>query len=298
MNDGPIPSGPRQIFPPHFGRRFILFADAEEEFDWTAPFDRQATRTSAIEALPEATRRFNDAGMQPVYLCDYPVVTNTQSAAIIAAMAAQGACVIGSQLHPWVTPPHEEGVGPHNSYLCNLPLDLQRAKIQQLTEVITKLVGASPRVFRAGRYGLSAATAKLLADLGYHMDVSVRALFNYRSHGGPDFSGHPVYPWRVGRLAEVPLTSVWTGFLRHTPGLYKLSSARGALAKLGMLARVPLTPEGVLASEALEAIAILDGEGHDLFSLSFHTPSLVPDSRPMFGRQMTFRLFGVGGMLS
>ena len=55
---------------------------------------------------------------------------------------------------------------------------------------------------------------------------------------------------------------------------------RGTLARTGLLARVPLTPEGVPLTDALEAIEALLDEGHRLFSLSFHTPSLVPGHTP------------------
>lgn len=277
----PFLVGERLRLSKDFGRRFIVFADAEEEFDWSAGFARDATSTSAIAALPEATRRFNAAGSTPVYLCDYPVVTNVASGAIMRELAQTGACDIGTQLHPWVNPPFDEAVSDLNSYTGNLPLELQRQKLAALTGQIEQATGVRPTVYRAGRYGLGPRTMELLAEQGYRMDVSVRALFDYRTQGGPDFSDCPSWPWKTLQgIVELPLTASWTGMLRSVPAMYKYLPLHGTYARTGLLARVPLTPEGTPIKAALEAIAVLDGEGIDIFSLSFHTPSVVPGFTP------------------
>lgn len=277
----PFRAGDRLCLSADFGKRFIVFADAEEEFDWSARFRRDATSTSAIAALPEATRRFNAAGATPVYLCDYPVVANAESGAIMRELAQTGGCDIGTQLHPWVNPPFDEAVSDLNSYTGNLPLELQRQKLAALTGQIEQATGVRPTVYRAGRYGLGPRTMELLAEQGYRMDVSVRALFDYRTQGGPDFSDCPAWPWKTPQgVVELPLTASWTGLLRNVPALYKYLPFHGTYARTGLLSRVPLTPEGTPVKAALEAIAVLDGEGIDIFSLSFHTPSVVPGYTP------------------
>jgi hypothetical protein len=280
---GARPADPTQrLFArPGFGRRFALFADAEEEFDWTRPFDRAATATQTMSALPAATARFNAAGVKPVYLCDYPVVDDPESARILRELVSTGAADIGTQLHPWVNPPFDEEVSAHNSYTGNLPLALQRAKLACLTSRIEEAAGVRPTVYRAGRYGLGPQTMRLLADAGYRMDVSVRSHFDYRDQGGPDYSDYPIWPWRTldGPL-ELPLTTAWTGALRGVPALHEASWMRGTLARSGMLQRVPLTPEGVPLADAVAAIRVLFDAGLEVFSLSFHTPSLVPGHTP------------------
>lgn len=277
----PLVAGKRLRVPADFGRRFIILADAEEEFDWSGRFQRDATSTSAIAALPDATARLNDAGATPVYLCDYPVVSNVDSAAIMRELAGTGACDIGTQLHPWVNPPFDEAVSDLNSYTGNLPLELQRQKLAALTNQIEKATGVRPTVYRAGRYGLGTHTMELLVQQGYRMDVSVRALFDYHTQGGPDFSDCPAWPWKTSEgIVELPLTASWTGILRNMPAIYKYLPLHGTYARTGLLARVPLTPEGTPIKAALEAIAVLDGEGIDIFSLSFHTPSVVPGFTP------------------
>ena len=271
----------RLPLPDSFGARFALFGDAEEEFDWNGPFRRESTATETIRALPDANRRFQAAGLEPCWMADWPVVDNPESGAILRDLVAGGHCTIGTQLHPWVSPPFDEEVGRRNSYACNLPRDLQREKLRRLTDRIEAATGTRPRAYRAGRYGIGAHTAAFLQEMGYALDVSVRSCFDYRGQGGPDFTRHPLWPWTIAPgLFELPLTTAFTGALGRWPAAYRAESLRGTLARTGLLARVPLTPEGVPLADALKAIDALLGEGHQLFSLSFHTPSLVPGHTP------------------
>jgi len=273
--DLPPRADQRAALPQDFGRRYVIFGDAEEEFDWGAPFARGNTSTAAIASLPAATRRFNDRGCVPCYMVDYPVVNNPASAAIIRAMVESGQCDVGTQLHPWVNPPFEEEVNAFNSFTGNLPRDLQRAKLHALTATIEEATGFRPVTYRAGRYGIAEHTADLLIEAGYRMDVSIRARFDYSASGGADFSAHPIWPYRVaGPLWEAPLTAGWFGHLHRFPGLYRHAFLRGPLSRLGLLGRAALTPEDMPLADALEAIRILLGEGHALFSLSFHTPTV------------------------
>lgn len=265
---------------PDFGRRFAIFADAEEQFDWNGPFRRDAVATSAMLALPEANARLVSAGCIPTYMVDWPIIDTPDSAAILKAVMDNDQCEIGTQLHPWVNPPFEEIVSDLNSYVGNLPMALQRAKLVALTGRIEQVLGTRPVIYRAGRYGVGPDTAKILADAGYRLDVSVRSLFNYRRQGGPDFSGHPVWPWRVSHTVnELPLTATFIGRLRRFPGIYH-GAIGGLLARTRVIGRVPLTPEGVPLKDALDAIQCLLDDDHRLFSLSFHTPSVVPGHTP------------------
>ena len=279
--DLPPPASARLDLPSEFGTRFVLFGDAEEEFDWAGPFRRDATSTVTISALPEANARFRATGVTPCWLADWPVVDNPDSGAILRDLVADGVCSVGTQLHPWVSPPFDEAVTRRNSYTCNLPRALQAEKLKRLSDRIGEVVGARPTVYRAGRYGTGAHTAALLAEQGYRLDVSVRARFDYRGQSGPDFTRYPLWPWRIGdALYELPLSTAYTGALARWPALHRAESLRGTLARTGLLARVPLTPEGVPVADALEAIEALLGEGLRVFSLSFHTPSLVPGHTP------------------
>jgi hypothetical protein len=210
----------------------------------------------------------------------------------------RGECTIGTQLHPWVNPPFEEEETARNSFPGNLPAALERAKLVRLTELIESAFGRRPTVYRAGRYGVGAHTAGLLDELGYRADVSVRALFDYSAEGGPDFSQVRPIPYRVPGtgLVEVPLTAAYVGTLRERGGhLFraagKVPRLRGLLARTDLVNRVALTPEGMPLAEVKEAVERLLDDGVQLFSVSFHSPSVEPGNTPYVRDQADLATF-------
>lgn len=274
--------------PATFGRRFLVFVDTEEEFDWTAPRRRDATATKAIAALPEAHRRLAGFGIRPTYLVDYPVADAPEAVDVLRPLLEAGECAIGAQLHPWVNPPFDEALTTPNSFVGNLPEAQERAKLVALTDRIGETFGQRPKIYRAGRYGVGKNSARLLEEAGYRLDVSVRALFDYSDEGGPDFSRRDAMACWAGPgrlLMELPLTAVFTGYARRMGGaLYmaagRLGRMRGVLARTGALERIALTPEGTPLPDALRAIRALLEDDVRLLSISFHSPSVEPGHTP------------------
>ena len=270
--------------------RFWVTIDTEEDFDWSAPFARTGYRLDSVPALADCQAYFDRAAVQPIYLVDWPIVGDDRAVGILGAARAAGRCEIGAQLHPWVTPPHDEDVNAFNSYTGNLPVDLQRAKMAALHAAIRDRFGLAPTVYRAGRYGLGPNTAEMLAELGFRCDTSVRAGFDYRSGHGPDYRAASLHPWRVrtnrGAVLEVPVTTLFGGLLgRLGPGLYHRfarpgSRAGAALARFGLVERIALTPEGIPAERACRAIDIALDQGVPVLNFSFHSPSLRPGNTP------------------
>jgi hypothetical protein len=285
--DRPPDHGAYLRLPESFGRRFAVFVDTEEEFDWSQPPSRDERSTTAAESLPLIHKRLRGYGIAPTYLVDHPIATDVRCVATLREYQEAGECTVGTQLHPWVNPPFTEELSARNSFVGNLPAELERAKLACLTDTIEQAFGRRPTVYRAGRYGVGPNTAGLLVEAGYRLDVSVRALFDYSPERGPDFSGVRPLPYRLcgGALLEVPLTSAYVGALRRQgPNLYpkagRVPHLRGLLARTRLLGRVALTPEGMPVGEVLEAIDRLLDDGLQLFSISFHSPSLEPGHTP------------------
>lgn len=282
-----------------FGRRFLVCVDTEEEFDWSQPKRRDAIGTRAIRALPATHARMRAAGVRPAYLMDYPVATDPVSVEIIGDFLRAGECTIGTQLHPWVSPPFDEAVITRNSFPGNLPRALERAKLARLTERVTAGFGVRPIVYRAGRYGIGPNTEALLGELGYRIDCSVRPLFDYGAEGGPAFWDAPSHPYWTGperRLLEVPATVFFVGALRGVGArLFRLGDRvphlRGALARSGLLNRVVLTPEGMPLDETLAGLRQLVDRGARLFSVAFHSPSVEPGHTPFVRNAADLRDF-------
>jgi hypothetical protein len=201
-------------------------------------------------------------------------------------MHAGGNCTIGTQLHAWVNPPFDEDVTTFNSFPGNLPPELERAKLESLTDRIASVLGVRPTVYRAGRYGIGPNSAEILRGLGYEMDVSIRPQFDYSHEGGPNFAKFDSRPFWAGtdrQLLEMPLSVAYTGLLRRFGRILYApagSRVRGALARSGMISRVALTPEDMPMTDVKAAIDALISDGVQCLSFSFHSPSVVPGHTP------------------
>ena len=282
------PAGSAAAFAEGFGQRVLLTVDTEEEFDWNAPFRRDGFGLSHVAAMPRFQSFCEQIGAHPVYLVDWPIATDPRAVEIIGDAVRRGVAEVGVQLHPWVNPPFDEEVSTRNSFAGNLPPELEAAKLMRLRDAIETAFGTPPLIYRAGRYGLGPQTAGLLRQVGIRIDTSVRSLFDYSPQGGPDFSRHPLAPYWVDeehQLLELPVTSIHLGPLRELGRpLQKLERvaprALGALARLGLLERIALTPEGVTSGEAIRGIDIALDSGLPLLVLSLHSPSLAPGLTP------------------
>ncbi|MEL7190040.1 MAG: WalW protein, partial [Pseudomonadota bacterium] len=103
-----------------FGPRVLLTIDAEEEFDWSAPFSREGHQLKHIPQLVRFQSFCEEIAAHPVYLVDWPIANDDQAVEIIGSAVQRKTADLGMQLHPWVNPPFEESVNSYNSYAGNL----------------------------------------------------------------------------------------------------------------------------------------------------------------------------------
>ena len=269
-----------------------VVVDTEEEFDWSRPLSRENTSVTNVTYQERAHGIFRRFGLVPTYVVDFPVADDPDAVAALSRLLNDDEAEIGAHLHPWVNPPLDEPVTPFNSYAGNLPPQLERAKLEALTDRIVSAFGRRPRVYRAGRYGLGPQTYCHLEALGYRLDTSVVPYTSFAADGGPDYSGVSGWGHWVSTgssLLEVPLTTGFCGILRHAgPGIYPRLIGRagmrfrvpGIAARLRLLERIRLTPEGPNAAELKRLIRTLFAAGQRHFVLSYHSPSLVPGHTP------------------
>lgn len=284
----PPPPEAKADFAPGFGTRFILTIDTEEEFNWDKPLDRKEHGTDHVPRLEKFQTFCENQGVAPIYLVDWPIANSRRAAEILTAPLATGKAEIGVQLHPWVNPPFEEEVNEYNSYAGNLSRGLEEQKAANLRKAIEDNFSITPLIYRAGRYGLGSNTAEILSSQGIAIDSSVRPHFDYSSSGGPNYQTFPLTPYWVDdkrTLLELPLTTTYWGLLRKQgdwiyPRMWRAPALRGILARLSLLERIPLTPEGVSVDEAIRGIDIALDDGLPLLVLSFHSPSLRPGDTP------------------
>jgi hypothetical protein len=270
----------------------VVVIHTEEEFDWDKPHDRNATGVAHMRHIDRAQNVFDEFGIVPNYVVDYPIATQAEAFGPLKVYADAGRALIGTHLHPWVSPPHEEELNARNSYPGNLARTLEHEKLRVLTERITASFGARPLTYLAGRYGFGPNTGEILESLGYEVDISPAASIDYSADGGPDYSAYTSDPFWFGRsrrLLGLPGSGGYVGWLRAggTP-LYRrltrpwLRRARvsGAVARLRLLERIRLSPEDYSVPEMRRLTRALMADGIRIFVFSFHSPSVMPGGTP------------------
>jgi hypothetical protein len=269
------------------GPRFIVTVDTEEEFDWSGPFSRDRHGTTHISHIERFQALCDANAVRPAYLVDYPIAADDGAVALLERYVHDQRADVGVQLHPWVNPPFEEEPSISNSYACNLPPELERAKLIGLYDLIVERFAVKPLIYRAGRYGAGYNSRHILAELGIAIDTSVRPLFDYSAQNGPNYAECPLEPYWIenGKLIELPLTSVFSGAFKaagkhlYSRGFETIAS-RGLLARTGLLERIALTPEGIPVEKAIKAIDVALAMQVPILNFSFHSPSLAVGHTP------------------
>ncbi len=270
----------------------VVVVDTEAEFDWQSCRPRRATGVTSVKCQAQVQRIFERYQVRPTLVLDYPVSSTPEGYEFVRDLHRAGACEIGAHLQPWDNPPFLEQTTEENSYPGNLPFELEREKLVHLTRSIHENVGVRPRIYKAGRYGVGRDTARILAELGYEIDVSVVPGDDLTRKFGPDFSHCGVRPYWFGTdpaLLEIPLSIGYTGLLAHTGTVaymltmnerLKALHVPGILARLHLVDRIKLTPEGISFKEQRRLTRALLREGHRVFSFTYHSPSLAPGNTP------------------
>jgi len=274
----------------NFPLTITVVVDTEEEFDWNGPFDPENISVENIKKQYLAQEVFYKYGVIPTYVIDYPVSNNKTSIDVLKYFFESGKCEIGAHLHPWVTPPETEYLSTRYSYPGNLPEAVERKKIEALTAQITSAFGRQPTVYKAGRYGIGPSTMAILHACGYRIDTSVVPHTDFSSDGGPDFSRLSTQPLRLGpNLVEMPLSVDFAGLCAPLgPRLYpwlvgktaKALHLPGIAARLGLLERLRLTPEGHTAEDMIRQVQAGIARGRRIFMLTYHSSSLLPGATP------------------
>jgi hypothetical protein len=276
----------------HEAPRCVAVVDTEEEFDWARGHRRENISVRSMRWIGRVQDIFDKAGVTPVYVIDYPIASQPDGYRPLQEIYASGHCLIGAHLHPWVNPPFDEVLNRRNSFPGNLPRTVEAAKLAVLGDQIGERFGVKPTIYKAGRYGIGPNTAEILEEQGYDVDLSVCPHMDYSAEGGPDFSSYSAFPYWFGvrrRLLELPLTVGFAGALRAWgDGLHRAVSRPpldrwhliGALARLRVLDKVWLSPEGYLTHEHKRLVRSLLGSGLRIFTFAFHSPSVVPGHTP------------------
>jgi hypothetical protein len=280
----------------------VVVVDTEAEFDWSGG-RRQAMGVTSVKRQVQTQTIFERRGVRPTFVLDYPVSSTPEGYEFISDLYRSGACEIGAHLQPWDNPPFVEQTTDENSYPGNLPFELEREKLVRLTQVIDQNIGVRPRIYKAGRYGVGHATTQILGELGYEIDVSVVPGTDLSPQFGPNFTRCGARPYWFGAgaaLLEIPLSVGYTGLLAAAEPLawvltmnerLKALHVPGILARLGIVERITLTPEGISFEEQRRLTRALLRNGHRVFSFTYHSSSLAPGNTPYVRSEAELRAF-------
>lgn len=230
--------------------KIAVTVDTEADNQWLHGAPLATENVRFWQPFQELCERFE---APPTYLITSEMADDGKATAFLTAAVERGAAEVGGHLHPWTTPPFDDRPGlayndPRHAFPCQLDEAMLRAKLQTLTAQIGERFGRAPTSFRAGRFGVNATLARLLAELGYEIDSSVTPFVSWRSTAGmpgregPDFRHHTVTPFRVAGvrapgLVELPVTILPTyALLRRFPrllDLYQTLPARAARRATG-----------------------------------------------------------------
>jgi len=285
--------------------RLLFTVDVEEDMPGWKITD--PVTVTNVAALPRLSELCSELGVRPTYLCTYPVVTTPESAAILRLVHARGDCEIGAHLHAWNTPPFQGVPGregderTHAYYQFELGPEHLRAKLEVLHRAVAAITGVRPRSFRAGRFGIDAATLRELIAMGYEVDTSVAPLEEFSADHGPDFRRAPQHPYRPARddvrkrgdlpIVEIPVS---VGLSRRIPAalqsayvhIPRATRVRGLLSRdyLNLLDFAWLYPVRFDLDLMQKAARTLVAGGAPVLNVFVHSSELVPG---MSGRVYT-----------
>jgi hypothetical protein len=265
--------------------------DTEEEFNWNAPFSRDAISVKNIAHQEKAQRIFARYNIKPTYVIDYPVASQNDGIQPLKAFYDDKQCDIGAHLHPWVNPPYNEIVNNRNSFPGNLRYEQEYQKLAILTQTIADNFGFNPTIYKAGRYGVGPNTTSILTKLGYTIDCSVVPYTNFNAVEGPDFSQLPLEPYWFAeqKLLEIPLSVDYVGLLSHSGNtLYNAITQQpllklkvpGIFSRLGLFERIRLSPEDHSFDELKRLTRSMIKQEHKVFCLTYHSSTLMPGESP------------------
>jgi hypothetical protein len=195
-------------------------------------------------------------------------------------------------IHPWNTPPLENGSVVHarDTFLRNLRPDLIKKKLATVYSCFARHA-LKPTSFRGGRYSSGGPIHEFLQDHGFLADASVCPFTTWFDEGAPDYRQRGLEPVRLppGRegqsaLWEIPLTLAFTRrpfhFWRKWYDRVEhswLSGLRliGFAERLGVVRRVWLNFESPLGARMESLLTLLQSHPIDCVCFTVHSSSLV-----------------------
>jgi hypothetical protein len=280
---------------------FAVTVDTEEEWDWSAGFPCGTPSVSNVELLPRFQEICSRRGAAVTYFTNHAVLAAAAARRTLLEVARKEHVEIGMHIHPWNTPPLQNGAvtAPRESFIRNLPDELARQKLETVYSTFVEH-GLRPTSFRGGRYSSGGSIHRFLVEKSFLADASVVPYTGWTDDGAPDYRHRDLQPVRLqpvfgsgAALWEIPLT---LGFTRTPFGLWRkfyetvettpLRHLRliGIAERLHLVRRVWLSFEDPMGRDMLPWLDRLQQFGLPCICFTLHSSSLKVGANGCYSR--------------
>lgn len=140
---------------------------------------------------------FDKYNVKATYLLSPEILMDEKSVDVLKGFG--DSVELGTHLHAeFIEPQANFASETTKEFQCNFEPEIEKAKLENLTNLFIRTFGYQPLSFRAGRFGMSKKSLKFLQDLGYAVDSSVTpdALHrNSKSNKIVNYFGAPYQPY-------------------------------------------------------------------------------------------------------
>lgn len=265
--------------------------ECDKSIDWTT--GSPLTFRGVEEAVPELLQPvFSEFGIKPTYLLSPEVMCSRECCSIFREVknVELGTHLHGDYIVPQIKTWNFAGSMTDDMQWEYAP-ELERAKLQTLTELFIQQFGFRPTSFRAGRYGVGHFTGRWLQELGYLVDTSVTPHLIWTNKNGlkfPGFENVQELPYRISTdgdiwksgesdLLEVPITILQNTKLSSSARIRSLSSYQSESIWFRPWSSDAETMCNIIKYAATESMLV--GRGRPLVMM-FHNVELIPGASP------------------
>jgi hypothetical protein len=229
---------------------------------------------------------------RPTYLVTTEVMNDEAS---VEALARAKDCELGTHLHGDHVAPAARAPDPAGQtswdFTCCYPAELERGKLETITDQYRDRFGRKPLSYRAGRYGASGRTARYLAELGYRAETSVTPGIEWINENDAshrlDFRHAPRIPYRpsahdLAREGSLPIWEIPVTILEH-PALWNrgFHIAQRALGRPVQSYPLWLRPSTTSRAWLWWMVReVMRRPGPKVFNIMFHSMEVVAGASP------------------
>lgn len=266
--------------------KVVITIDVEEEGLFSGRYPRIAPGVANVPRLGMLEWLTRDYGLPLTLLADYPVVRDAKGAESLLHLHEGCGAEIGAHLHPWNTPPFEDGHDPLDS--SSMSFEALCAKLAVLKRAVAEGTGVTPVSFRMGRWDYSPAVGRALISEGFKVDASIVPL--KPTPAGDAWFGAPPDPFWAdgpGGMLEVPLTMIvvfpkLARFIESRRELSGQGALRPVIRHFHKVAVVGIQPVWHSLWSMKAAAELHRRRGGEVLSLFFHSSELLPGASPHF----------------